>query len=219
MIGIVSAMQSELALFCAEMEDMKTETFAALNYYSGKIAGKDVVVCNCGVGKVNAAMHTQIMIDRYQPEVIIHNGVAGALADELDVFDIVIGRDMVYHDMQRFVLETFGPLELEYHSDTALADALDAMERKHFAGRIASGDWFVSGEEEKNRILAATDALCVDMESAPVAHTAFLNDVRCVVLRVISDKADGSAKVDFAEFEKEAAKISSEISLGLIASL
>lgn len=215
-IGIVSAMESELALFRSKLENMQTRTFASVSYYSGTVNGKELVVCNCGVGKVNAAMHTQIMIDIFSPDIIINNGVAGALAAELDIFDVVVGITMVYHDMQDFVIEEFSPLQPEYHSDERLVSAVKEINPDAFSGTVASGDWFVTDSETKERILNKTNALCVDMESAAVAHTAFLNSVPFVIIRVMSDKADDSGHMSFHEFEKKAAQNSSEMTLKLI---
>lgn len=214
--GIVSAMESELAFFRSQLENMKTETFASVNYYSGTVNGSQLVVCNCGVGKVNAAMHTQIMIDKYSPDIIINNGVAGALADELDIFSVVAGKSMVYHDMQDFVIEEFEPLQPEYHSDEGLLKIAEGLNENIHIGTVASGDWFVTDNETKARITEKTGALCVDMESAAVSHTAFLNGVPSIIIRVMSDKADDGGHMSFHEFEKKAAEISSRITLKLI---
>ena len=204
-VGIVCAMDSELTLLRDRIEGRREETLAATPFYSGSIDGVPVVVCGCGVGKANAAMHTQILIDRFAPDVILHNGVAGALGDGLNVYDVVIGSEFVYHDMQEFILRDFEPLELVYYADPALVRVVSALCPGARVGRIATGDLFVTEKGDKEAIREKTGALCVDMESAAIAHTAFLNGIRFAALRVISDQADEGAGISFAEFEKAAA--------------
>lgn len=220
MIGIISAMDLEIEKLVEAMSDVETRRYAGVDYYAGSYAGKEVAVCNCGVGKVNAAMHTQILIERYRPSVIIQNGIAGSLAPEVKYFDIVIGDELVYHDMQAFVLEQFEPLEKIYYADrrlTALAREAAGGNNVH-VGRIATGDQFVSGADEKKDIRARTHALCTEMEGCAVAHTAFLNQVPFLVMRAISDMADGSAETDFVEFQQKAADRAAGIVLELLKS-
>lgn len=224
MIGIISAMELEQKALTELLTDRKEEKHAGVMYYSGKLEGVDVVICTCGVGKVNAAMHTQILIDRYHPDTIIQNGVAGSLSPDVKYFDIVIGSELVYHDMQTFVLESFGPLEKVYYADKKLVELAqnaietvseDNMSRVH-VGRIATGDLFVSERAMKEDIATRTNALCTEMEGCAVAHTAFLNEIPFIVLRSISDMADDSAEVDFEEFQTKAAARAVDIVLALI---
>lgn len=218
MIGIIAAMEIEMKSLVSNMTDVKEYEYAGMNYYSGKLSGKDAVVCLCGVGKVNASMHTQILIDRFNPTVIIQNGLAGSLNASVNQMDLVVGSELTYHDMQDFVIEQFEPLEPLYYSDEKLVRA--AVEASEGAtvhiGRIATGDWFVSSKEDKDRIVKKTNALCTEMEGCAVAHTAYLNKVPFVVLRSISDSADDNAAMDFADFQIEAAEMLVNIILKLV---
>lgn len=218
MIGIISAMDLELKELTEKLVNKKEEMHAGVMYYTGILEGVEVALCTCGVGKVNAAMHTQILIDRYKPDVIIQNGIAGSLSPDVKFFDIVIGDELVYHDMQEFVLEQYGPLEKVYYADKNLVEtARKVMENENVhVGRIATGDWFVSNAADKADIVNRTHALCTEMEGCAVAHTAYLNEVPFLVMRAISDMADDSAEVDYEEFQFKAADRAVEIVLKLI---
>ena len=211
MIGLISAMDSEIALLLTAMTDRQEEVRAGVPFYRGKIDGVDVVLVSCGVGKVNAAVHTQILIDFYHPIAIIQSGVAGALVPTLKLYDVVIGSELVYHDMQDFIIDYFDSLQKAYYADPDLVRIASAAADKASIGRIASGDLFVSDKETRRAISEKTGALCVEMEGAAVAHTSFLNGIPFVVIRAISDAADSELKVAFAVFEKEAAKNSAKI--------
>ena len=207
MIGIISAMDSEMKELVSLLKDKKKKMHAGLDYYTGKLEGKEVVLCRCGVGKVNAAMHTQILIDLYKPKAIIQNGIAGSLDPDVTAFDLVIGSELVYHDMADFVIKNFDPLEPVYYSDEKLlkkAEEVAGDEGGVHIGRIATGDTFVSSTKQKEEIFKKTKALCVEMEGCAVAHTAYLNKIPFVVIRCISDSADDKADVDFNDFQKVA---------------
>lgn len=216
MIGIICAMESEAALLRAKMTEKKEEVRASVTYSVGKIDGVNVTLLTCGVGKVNAAMHTQILIDFYHPTAIVQSGVAGALSPSVKVFDTVIGSELTYHDIQDFVFEGFGPLEKVYYADPRLVSIAKQAAPNAVVGKIASGDIFVSDEQTKRDIAVRTQALCVEMEGAAVAHTAFLNNIPFVVIRVISDDADKNPEFVFATFEMKAAQRSAETVLRML---
>ena len=215
MIGIISAMEPEMRSLALSLDGVRTERHSALEYNVGRLDGAECVVCECGVGKVNAAIHAQILIDRFSPAAILFTGVAGALSPEVRFFDTVIGDELVYHDMQDFVIESFGPLQPDYRADGRLvsiaADVCASLGVPHKVGRIATGDIFVSDASEKADIFARTGALCTEMEGCAVAHTATLAGVPFAVLRAISDMADGSAGVDFPTFLGRAAETSAAV--------
>ena len=215
-IGIIAAMESEMQGLVKKMENVQVCTHASLPYYCGTLCGASVIVCLCGVGKVNAAMHTQILIDRYAPDCIIQNGVAGSLSNEVGYFDVVIGSELVYHDMQSWVIDQFEPLQQCYHADAELVRiASESIPRAHI-GRIATGDQFVSEPDQRTSIANRTHALCTEMEGCAVAHTATLNNVPFLVLRSISDMADGSAQEDFPTFAQKAADRAVELLLRML---
>ncbi len=204
-IGIIAAMDSEMRALADRMQDRQEHVIASMPYYTGTLEGVPTIVCCCGVGKVNAGIHTQILIDRFAPDLLIQNGVAGSLSADVDYFDLVIGSELVYHDMQTWVLEQFEPLQTVYTANPDLVRLAAKAAGACKIGRIATGDWFVSEGADRERIASQTNALCVEMEGCAVAHTATLNGVPFGVLRAISDKADGSAHEDYVDFAQKAA--------------
>ncbi|MCT4621367.1 MAG: 5'-methylthioadenosine/adenosylhomocysteine nucleosidase [Marinisporobacter sp.] len=227
-IGIIGAMDEEIQILKEKMELEKEDTFAGMIFYKGKLMGKDIVVVRSGIGKVNAAVCTQVLISNFHVNAIINTGVAGAIQDELNVGDIVIGKDVVEHD---FDVTAFGGYALgqiprmeEYifKADKKLVEiAVKASEKetakyKTTTGRIASGDIFVASPEKKDFLWKEFEAFCAEMESAAIGHTAYLNKVPFVIIRAMSDKADGSAHVNFNEFVIEAANNSVEIVLSML---
>lgn len=218
MVGIIAAMDIEMQALLDKMKGPVKYVYAGMDYYKGKLEGVDTVICKCGVGKTNAAMHTQILIDKFSPKAIIQNGLAGSLQKNVEQLELVIGSELVYHDMQDFVIENFEPLQAVYKSDATLLEYAKeaAGEEGVHVGRIATGDWFVSSQNEKEEILKKTGALCCEMEGCAVAQTAFLNQVPFVVLRSISDTADENAEMDFEKIQGIAAECLVDIILHVI---
>ena len=215
MIGIIGAMEEEVAILKKEMQVEETVDYASMQFCKGTLCGKDVVIVRSGIGKVNAAACTQVLVDKFGAEVIINTGVAGSLDASIDIGDMVISTDLVEHDMDT---TTFGdPLGQVPRMDTfsfpadptLVGKAIAANEEanpdiKTFTGRIVSGDQFVSAPEVKEKLVKHFGAKCTEMEGAAIAHAAYLNKVSCVIIRAISDKADNSATMDYPTFEKKA---------------
>ena len=207
MIGIIAAMPSEMAYFKERIQSPLIKIWGALEYRSGILDGHPVVVAECGVGKVNAAMHTQLMIDHYPLTSIIQTGIAGSLCAEAGHLSIVIGNELLYHDMQRWVLEQYFPHRLSYFSDPQLVRLAEACAPPDaVTGRIATGDIFVDDNAMKSSIRQACNALCCEMEGAAVAQTATLNALPFVIIRCISDLANDAAGMTFSQFEHLAAE-------------
>ena len=218
MLGFICALSIEVKGIVNLMENKEETTVAKITYHKGKIFGKDVVCCECGIGKVNAAMSTQIMIDLYRPDVIINSGVAGSLSGDIRIGDIVISDDCVQHDMDG--TEAGDPLgqvqfndELRtyFPADEATADKLAAACKtidgiNVFRGRIASGDVFITARERRRRIADHFGALACEMEGAAVAVVCYRNDVPFAILRSISDDFNDNEFMDFMQFREEAAK-------------
>ena len=212
MLGIIGAMDVEVKKLREMMEDPEIQTVAGMTFYQGTIKGKAVVVVRSGIGKVNAAVCTQILIDDFDAEVVINTGIAGSLNADINIGDLVISTDLVHHDMNAVAfgypvgqipqMETFS-----FKSDEALRKlAVQACRDVNpdievFEGRIASGDQFVADQGVKDEIVKQFDAYAVEMEGAAIAQAAYLNNVPFLVVRAISDKADGSAEVDYPTFE------------------
>ena len=214
-LGIIGAMQQEVETLLGVLENCKTENRGGCTFYAGQLEGLDVVIVQCGVGKVNAAMCAQILCDRYQVTHIVNTGIAGSLCADLDIGDLVVSRDAMYHD---FDCVHFGyEMGKVPGMDTVAFPADERLIRFAFAaaeevnpghtkiGRVASGDLFVAEKSAKNAIIEKTGALCTEMEGAAIAHAAYKNKVPFVILRAISDKADDSAEMDYPTFENIAA--------------
>ena len=215
-LGIIGAMAVEVESLKAQMEDLTVVQKAGMEFYDGVLEGLRVVVVQCGVGKVNAAMCAQVLCDCFDVTHLVNTGIAGSLCAELDIGDLLISRDAMYHDFdaQHFGYEMgevpgMGVLTFEADADMiALASAAaEAVNPGHSrVGRVASGDLFVAEKAVKEAIIAKTNALCTEMEGAAIAHVAFRNKLPFVILRDISDKADDSAEMDYPTFEAIAAR-------------
>lgn len=221
-VGIIAAMAEELELLKAQITNRKETTISEMVFTEGVLGGKDVVLVVSGVGKVNAAVHAQLLISQFGADRLVFTGVAGSLNADIDICDIVVSTDCVQHDIDASALG-YAPGEIPYQevsffeADAALRAAVVravhemAPEVGVFEGRVASGDQFVSDAANKERIVRQFGALCCEMEGAAVAQVAWLNRVPFVVIRAISDKADGSAEMDYPTFMVQAAHRSATI--------
>lgn len=217
MLAIIGAMEEEVKLFKDNMAALKVTKKAGMEFYKGKLYDKEIVLVRCGIGKVNAAICSQILFDDFSAKKVIFTGVAGGLAQYVNVGDIVISTDCVQHD---FDATAFGykPGEvprldkIEFTSAKQLIDlAVKSAEGIEdfpsvYTGRILSGDIFVADKGKALELGEKFNGLCVEMEGAAVAQACYLNDVDFVVIRSMSDKADGSAHEDFATFVNKAAE-------------
>lgn len=216
-IGIIGAMDIEVAGLKADMEIKREVRKAKMNFCEGVLKGREVVVVKSGIGKVNAAVCTQILVDEFQVDAVINTGIAGSLNAKIDIGDIVISTDVVHHDMDavNFGYEPGQIPQMDVFSfaaDETLAKLAEEAclevnpEISVFHGRIVSGDQFVADKAVKERIVNLFHGYCTEMEGASIAQAAYLNEVPFVILRAISDKADDSASEDYPTFEKKAAQ-------------
>jgi len=213
-IGIIGALDEELEIIKSEMKNVSVKKAAGIDFFSGAIHGKSVVLARCGVGKVNAAVCTQALIDLFKPDCIINTGVAGAIHDGLDIGDIVISKDLVTHDFNAEpIIPDYKIPERYVPADGVLvakaSEAAATIQKKGLTihtGRIATGDSFINESEIKNKLWTDFEALCVEMEGASIAHACWLNEIPFVIVRAISDKADEEAKVSFEKFVVDASK-------------
>lgn len=214
-IGIIGAMEEEVARLKSEMHDVVTTMKASMEFLSGTLSGKPVVVVRSGIGKVNAAICTQILADDYQIGCVINTGIAGSLRSEINIGDIVVSTDALQHDVDaREFGYPAGQIPrmdvLSFTADTKLVrQAVDSCKEVNtdinvFTGRVVSGDQFIADAAVKTKIIDEFDGYCTEMEGAAIAHAAYLNNIPFVVIRAISDKADNSATVDYPAFEKKA---------------
>lgn len=216
-IGIIGAMDEEIALYLEAMGQTKQTTKAGITYYEGEMEGKSVVLCKSGVGKVNAAVTTQILIDQFQVDRVIFTGVAGAVHPDLNIGDIVVSTDCIQHDIDVTALG-FAPGQIPFTEQWVWKADEKLMQRaieagkdldagiQVVSGRILSGDQFVANREKVQWMYEQFEAHCTEMEGASVGQVCAMNDVPFVVVRSMSDKADGSAHVNFVEFTKLASQ-------------
>lgn len=215
MLGIIGAMDEEVAKIKERLTDVEVETRAALDFYKGNLDGKGVVVVRSGIGKVNAAMCTQILVDVYKVGGIVNTGIAGSLKADINIGDIVLSSDAVQHDVDAtgfgYSVGQIPRVDTMYFKadEKLIRLAKDCCANVNpdihtFVGRIVTGDQFIS-DPEKKRWLADTFAgYCTEMEGAAIAQACYLNSVPFLILRAISDKADDSATMDYPEFEAKA---------------
>ncbi len=215
-IGIIGAMEIEVETLKKEMEISRTVTKASMEFNEGKIGNTEVVVVKSGICKVNAALCVQILVDEFKVTHVINTGAAGSLDAQIDIGDFVVSTDAVYHDVnatifgyRRGEIPQTGRLEFpadEWMRDKIKQAARDAgLKQKIFDGRVCSGDQFISDDAVKADIKKEFGGMCTEMEGAGIAQACFLNGIPFVILRAISDKADGSDIMDYPEFEKKAA--------------
>ena len=215
MIGIIGAMEEEVSQIADMMTGISEKIMADMVFKQGTVRGKDVVVVRSGIGKVNAAICTQILATVYNVDSVINTGVAGSLRNEINIGDIVLSTDALQHDMDA---TGFGykpgviprMKTSDFEADTRLIEMAEQACREAvpevgvFRGRVVSGDQFVSDKAAKDRIQENFDAYCTEMEGAAIAQAAYLNNIPFLIIRAISDKADGSATMDYSEFERKA---------------
>ena len=214
-LGIIGAMEIEVAILKSKLEDQKVTKIGPMEFFEGKLAGCEVVIVMCGVGKVHAAMCTQVLCSNFGVTHIVNTGVAGSLDAQLDICDVLVSTDAVQHDMDVHYLgyevgRVPGLNTTAFAADEMLRKlAFEESERIRPGhtklGRVATGDQFVCSDEQKAKIIADTGASCTEMEGGSIAQVAYVNQVPFVILRAISDKADGSAELDYPTFEKMAA--------------
>ncbi len=216
-IGIIGAMESEVSALKDAMKADQVITKAGMDFYEGTLNGASAVVVQSGVGKVNAAMCVQILADLFQVTHVINTGVAGSLNAKLDIGDILVSEKAIQHDMDVTALgyepgRIPGFENREFIADADMAEAVSAACRRAnpdvniVKGCVLSGDQFISSAQAKERLIAEFQGDCAEMEGASIAQAAVLNGIPFVIIRAISDKADGSAEMDYPAFEIQAAR-------------
>ena len=229
-IGIIGAMEVEVEALKSEMNVKNVVTKASMEFCEGTIGNTDVVIVRSGVAKVNAGICVQILVDLFNVTHIINTGVAGSLDARINIGDIVLSTDACYHDVDATV---FGYKKGEvpqlgvhaFPADASLREAAKAAIKKAapdlgvFEGRVCSGDQFVSSPDVKKAIIDEQGGMCTEMEGAAIAQGCYLNKIPFVIIRAISDKADGSDIVDYPVFEEKAAHDCAALVKEMISSL
>lgn len=217
MLGIIGAMEVEVAALKQDMQDTKVIEKAGMKFYQGKLSDKNVVVVKSGIGKVNAGICTQILADIFQVDAVINTGVAGSLNNDIDICDIVISREAQQHDMDLTAIGYDKGIIPDMETSVFLADeklmklAKESAEEIElnvniFEGKVVSGDQFIGTSDAKTHLRETFYGDCAEMEGAAIAHAASLNNIPFLIIRAISDKADGGAEMDYPTFEKKAAE-------------
>lgn len=216
-IGIIGAMDVEVTYLKGKVEGAGTTHRANMEFVEGTLGGVPVVAVQSGIGKINAAACTQVLADLFGVTHIINTGVAGSLNNALDIEDILVSVDAVHHDVDATVFG-YAPGEVPqlgtvtFKADPVLrAAAVEAVravapEVSVLEGRVASGDRFVRDDADKRAIRETFHGDCCEMEGCAIAQTAWLNGIPFVIVRAISDKADGSDIMDYPTFEARAAQ-------------
>ncbi len=229
-IGIIGAMEIEVETLKSEMNVKNVVKKASMEFYEGTIGSTDVVVVKSGVAKVNAGICVQILADLFNVTHVLNTGAAGSLDARINIGDIVLSTDACYHDVDATV---FGYKKGEvpqlgassFPADKTLIEKARAAIQKAapdlgvFEGRVCSGDQFISTPEVKEAIIKDFGGMCTEMEGAGIAQACFLNGIPFVIIRAISDKADGSDIVDYPVFEKKAAHDCAALVLEMIRTL
>ncbi len=214
-LGIIGAMEEEVARIKEVMTDVRITERASLTFYEGTLQGLPVVVVRSGIGKVNAAICTQQLIDLFGTDAIVNTGIAGSLDASIDIGDIVLSTDALQHDVDAVA---FGyDLGVIPRMDTSVFVADEALRTlagevcrdvnpdvSVHEGRVVTGDQFIASRDKKNLLTATFHGMCTEMEGAAIAHAAHNNGVPFLIIRAISDKADDSASEDYPTFEAKA---------------
>lgn len=220
-IGIIGAMEIEVETLIDELSDCVRTQYAGMDFCEGALGDVSCVVVRSGVGKVNAALCAQVLIGRFGVTHVLNTGAAGSLDASINIGDIVVSTDCVQHDVDATIfgyeLGQIPGMPVSYESSALMGESIVESARRAASdigvhrGRIASGDRFVGDAETKSRIIANFGAVCCDMEGAAIAQACCVNEIPFVVVRSISDKADGSDFVAYDEFERKAARDSARI--------
>ena len=226
--GIIGAMEAEVASLTEALAEKQVSTVAGMEFYEGKLDGADAVVVKCGVGKINAAVCAQILIDVFHVDRIINTGVAGSLDARIDIGDIVVSTDAVQHDVDATALGYARgeimysgmlafPADEEMRKSAVQAVQAAAPDIHVFEGRVCSGDQFIASRAQKETIISEFGGLCCEMEGAAIAQVCHLNGTPFVIIRAISDKADDSEEMSYLEFLQTAADRCAAITRYMIA--
>lgn len=230
MLGIIGAMSEEVASLKEMMDEVTIYRAAGMEFYQGKLQDRDVVIVRSGIGKVNAAICSQILADQYHVTGIINTGIAGSLRNEINIGDIVLSKDTVQHDMDAtgfgYPVGVIPQMDNSvFEGDRRMIDAAEKCCRESIpeigvhVGRIVSGDQFVSDKAKKAWLTETFGGYCTEMEGAAIAQAAYLNGIPFLIIRAISDKADDSAIMNYEEFEAKAIEHSVKLVTALVEKL
>lgn len=224
-IGIIGAMSAEVDKLISLLENHERELVSGIEFNTGVIYDKNVVIARCGIGKVFAAICAEAMILRYMPTLVVNTGVGGAVSSSLRPLDIVFATRLCQHDMDTSPLGDpkgliSGINKVYFDADKRALDVLTARATelgiRYTEGIVASGDRFIAAASDKENIRDSFGAVCCEMEGAAIAQVAYVNNTPFMVVRAISDSANGDAEMDYMTFLPKAAELSTALTLALI---
>lgn len=224
-IGIIGAMDEEISYLQEKMTEIKKHKIANSLFVEGKLSGEEVVLLKSGIGKVNAAMATTILMERFQPTYVVNTGSAGGFAESLSVGDVVISNEVVHHDVDATAFQyEYGqvpqmPARFRANETliNAVQDIVSAIEINYEIGLVATGDSFMSDEtriQETRQLFP--EMLAAEMEGAAIAQVCYQYDVPFIIIRALSDIAGKDSPISFEQFLKVAAKNAASIILALV---
>ena len=225
MIGIIGAMEEEVAILKDQLTQLDEIHIAHVKFYRGQLNDHEVVLTQSGIGKVNVAISTTLLIHEFKPDVIINTGSAGALDGELNVGNVVVSESVAYHDADAqafgYELGQIPQMPAQYAADVKLleltTEAIEAQSLTAQKGLIVSGDSFIGTNTQRETIrVAFPEALAVEMEATAIAQTCYQFNVPFIITRAISDLANGEAELSFEAFLKKAAQSSSQVVENLV---
>lgn len=230
LIGIIGAMEKEVAELKSRMDEVSVVEKAGMAFCRGTLMGRPAVVVQSGVGKVNAGICTEILAEVFHVDYVLNTGIAGSLENQINIGDIVVSTDAVQHDVDATVWgynkgQIPGMEVTAFPADEKLVRLAEKVCREVnpeigvWPGRVVSGDSFISDMAAKRRLKADFGGLCCEMEGAAIAQGAWLNHVPFLIIRVISDKADGSAVNDDNQFEDKVIRHCVRLVCGMIREL
>ena len=219
-------MEDEIKELVAMLESAEVYEHPGHKVYTGMLSGTKVGITDAGIGKVNAAMCAQMVIDCYHPEAIINTGIAGSLDKRINIGDLVLSEDAVEYDMDAtafgYPMGQIPQMEVfSFKADEILKKkALDAAKAvlsdiSFFEGRVVTGDAFVNSDEKRAYLRNEFNGLCCEMEGGAIAHVCHVNKVPFLIIRAISDSADNSSHMDYEVFEKKAIENSVKLSAAI----
>lgn len=220
MIAVLSAMQAEIDLLLEKMTDKEPTTLCGNTYTVGTLQGKQAVVGTSSIGKTNAAIGAQALIDRFYPDCLLHTGIAGSLCDQAGLLCVVLGEQLTYHDLDHQIMLDFPPHTEYFKSDPKLLKLAEEHLRRegdrYLKGLIATGDAFIESSAQKKAITDRMPALAADMESASIACCCHVNGVPFLVVRAISDLADENSHDTYKEHKRGASDVGASLIMDLI---
>jgi adenosylhomocysteine nucleosidase len=216
-IGILGALPDEVELICKNLDNKKSEDYAGVTYYFGEKNGLKLVVCCAGMGKVNAASTTQVLITKYGVEAVLFSGIAGNMNKQIGIGDVVIANEVIYHDAELRMIKQSAPFTESFFASATLVNAAKkACEQnkvKYVVGRIATGDQFIGDVSIKNIIREKYNPDCVEMEGAATGHVCARNNIPFMVVRAMSDDCEesvetlGAEEFDISDYANKAAAV------------